>query len=75
MKIEYDKKADAAYVYLTSRKEHVWKSREIERGVVLDVNKKGKVVGIEILDLSKRYTPKEAFRFSVKHVGALQPTP
>ena len=71
MRIEYDHQADAVYLYLTSKKEKVWKSREVQPGVVLDLNKKKDVVGIEILDVSRRWKPAELFQFSVKHVGEL----
>jgi len=71
MRIEYDHQADAVYLYLTSKKEKVWKSREVQSGVVLDLNKKKDVIGIEILDASRRFKPAEMFQFSVKHVGEL----
>ncbi len=69
MKIEYDRRADAAYLSLSSRKEKVSKSREVEPGVVLDLNRKGGVIGIEILNVSHRVKPSELFQFSVKHVS------
>ena len=75
MKIEYDHRADTLYIYLSSRKEKVWKSREIEPGVILDLGKKKDVIGIEMLDVSRRFKPKELFQFSVKHVGELTPAP
>lgn len=71
MKVEYDHKADAVYLQLASRKEKVWKSREVEPGVVLDLNKRKNVIGIEILDVSRRFKPSELFQFSVKHVREL----
>lgn len=74
MKIEYDHQADALYLQFSTKAERVWKSREVERGVVLDVNKKGSIVGIEILEASHRFKPKELSNVSVKHVGELMPT-
>lgn len=71
MRIEYDHQADAVYIYLSSRKEKVWKSREVQPGVVLDLNKKKDVIGIEVLDVSSRFKPAELFQFSVKHMGEL----
>lgn len=71
MKIEYDHQADAVYLYISSRKEKVWKSREIEPGVILDLNKKRQVIGVEMLEVSRRFKPSELFQFSVKHVGEL----
>lgn len=69
MRVEYDHQADAVYLSLSSRNEKVWKSREIEPGVILDLDKKRKVIGIEILDASKRFKQQELFEFTVKHVG------
>lgn len=68
MKIEYDHQADAVYLYLSSRRGRVWKSREIERGVIVDINKKKEVIGIELLEVSRRFKPTELFQFSVKHI-------
>ncbi len=69
MKIEYDHQADAVYLSLTSRKAKVWKSREVEPGVVIDLDRDRRVLGIEILEASRRFKPREMFQFSVKHVG------
>lgn len=71
MRIDYDHQADAVYIYLTSRPEKVWKSREVQPGVVLDLNKKKDVIGIEVLDVSRRFKPAELFQFSVRHTGEL----
>lgn len=73
MLIEYDHQADAVYLSLAKRKEKVWKSREVEPGVIVDLNKNKKVIGIELLEVSRRLKPSELFQFSVKHVGELVP--
>jgi uncharacterized protein YuzE/predicted nucleotidyltransferase len=54
MKIEYSKEADAIYVYF--KQEFVASSKEIEDGVVIDFDKEGHVVGIEVLDVSQRFS-------------------
>ncbi len=72
MKIEYDHQADALYLSLLSRKVRVWKTREVEPGVLLDLDKKKQVIGIEILDVSRRFKPSELFQFSVQHLGEKQ---
>jgi uncharacterized protein YuzE len=51
MKIKYDSKVDAVYIELAKGKYEV--SREVSNGVVIDEDKDGKVLGIEILDASK----------------------
>jgi len=48
MKFNYDKIADAAYLYLNKGK--IKKTIEISDNVLLDVDTKGKIIGIEILD-------------------------
>ncbi len=56
MKITYDKKADAANIVFQKGKYHV--SEEIGEGVVVDYTKNGKIISIEILDVSKRMPKK-----------------
>lgn len=48
MNINYDKVADA--VYMTLRKGKVSKTVEMEDRLIVDVDKKGNILGIEILD-------------------------
>lgn len=58
MKIEYDPKADAMYIRLAAGE--VADSDEVRPGVVLDFDASGKVLGIEMLDVSTRMTnPRE----------------
>lgn len=52
MKIEYDQQADAMYIRL--RTGAVAESEEIRPGVVFDYDAEGKVLGIEMLDVSER---------------------
>ena len=52
MKIEYDQQADAMYIRLRAGK--VSESEEVLPGVVLDFDAQGQVLGIEMLDVSKR---------------------
>ena len=52
MKIEYDQQADAIYIRL--RAGDVAESEEVRPGVVLDFDTQGQVLGIEMLDVSKR---------------------
>ena len=69
MRLEYDSQADALYISL--QKKYVSKSKEVEPGVVVDLDKKGSVVGIEILDVSKTIRQPELMQFSVKNVAAM----
>lgn len=54
MELEYDEEADALYVTVQPNQK-VTKTRELEPGVMLDVDAKGRVIGLEILSLSRRY--------------------
>lgn len=51
MKISYDKNQDA--VYIEFAKGTYDRSKKISDAVIVDETKKGKVLGIEILDASK----------------------
>ncbi|NBY27580.1 MAG: DUF2283 domain-containing protein [Betaproteobacteria bacterium] len=52
MKIEYDPKADAMYIRLIAGT--VVESEEVRPGVVFDLDAAGRVLGIEMLDVSQR---------------------
>ena len=58
MKIEYDSEADALYIELSSEKPDG--VVEIKEGVNIDVNKDGRIIGLEFLDASKKL-PLESF--------------
>jgi uncharacterized protein YuzE len=52
MKITYDKIANAAY--MTLRKGKVAKTVEMADDVIIDLDKKGNLLGIELLDASNQ---------------------
>lgn len=52
MKITYDKDVDAAYIEL--RKGRFAKNKKVNDLTILDLDKKGKILGIEVLDFKKR---------------------
>ena len=65
MKIEYNPKADAMYIRFKVGK--VAESDEVHPGVVFDFDADGKVLGIEMLDVSLRTdNPRE---FAIELVG------
>ena len=57
MKITYDKKIDA--MYLQFQKGSFSRNKEVEEGIILDIGKGNKILGIEILNASKRIRPKD----------------
>jgi uncharacterized protein YuzE len=66
MKIEYSKEADAIYVYFTQT--YVAKSKEIEDGVVVDFGADGQVIGIEVLDVSQRFSLADIVNVSIENL-------
>jgi uncharacterized protein YuzE len=52
MRLRLDKECDALYLRLDDSE--ILESEEVKPGVILDFNSEGKVVGVEILDLSER---------------------
>jgi uncharacterized protein YuzE len=52
MKLKVDREADALYLRLDDSP--IIESEEVSPGVVLDFNKQNQVVGVEMLNLSKR---------------------
>ena len=66
MKIEYDQQADAMYIRL--RAGTVAESDEVRPGVVLDFDSSGRVLGIEMIDVSERTdNPRE---LAIELIGA-----
>ena len=61
MKIYYDKEVDAAYIRLSDQEPSG--VIEISEGMNVDVTDKGEIVGIEILDASKKFPLKSLFTF------------
>jgi uncharacterized protein YuzE len=55
MRLKVDKESDALYFRLDEAS--IVESEEVKPGVILDYNAEGKVVGIEILNLSSRMLP------------------
>ncbi len=66
MKIEYSKEADAIYVYF--KEDFVAKSKEIEDGVVIDFDKNGQIIGIEVLDVSQRFSHADIVNVSIENL-------
>ena len=54
MRIEYDRKADAMYIWLRKAKYDI--SEELAENVVIDLDKNGHIIGIEVLANSEALT-------------------
>jgi uncharacterized protein YuzE len=64
MKIYYDEEVDAAYIEIST--EHPHGVVEAEDGINLDMTDDNRLVGIEILDASKKFPIESLFRFEVE---------
>ena len=66
MKIEYSHTADA--IYVSFKEAFVAKSKEIEEGVVIDFDENSQVIGIEILDVSQRYSLADIANVNIENI-------
>lgn len=66
MKIEYDKEVDALYIRLQEK--HVSRTLEIVEGLNLDLDENGKLIGLEVLDATKRYSLTDVFNISTENL-------
>ncbi len=66
MRIKIDKENDVLYLRLDEAA--IVESEEVQPGVILDFNKEGRVVGIEILELSSRTDPEKLRVFQLETV-------
>ena len=67
MRINYDEADDAIYIRFSDAK--YYQSDEVRDGVILDFDKKGKIIALEVLDVSK-HLPKESMdsiNFDISH--------
>ena len=51
VRVEYDSKADAMYIWLRKARYEI--SEELAENVIIDLDKSGRIIGIEILDATK----------------------
>lgn len=66
MRIEYDKEADALYIQL--REASVDDNIDIEEGVTVDLDEKKHIVGIEILDASKKLSLEDLVNITIQNL-------
>jgi len=66
MKIEYDQEVDALYIRVQEK--YVARTQEVSEGVNLDFDEEGKLIGLEILDATERYSPKDIFNLSTENL-------
>ena len=69
MHVRIDQVADAVYLNLTDRP--IEGSQEVAEGIIVDYDAEGRIVGVEILDASKRTDDPDA----LKQFSFEMPTP
>jgi uncharacterized protein YuzE len=66
LKIAYDKEADALYIQL--REAYVQDNIDIEEGITLDLDENRHIIGIEILDASKKLSLKDMVNITIENL-------
>ncbi|MBM4278484.1 MAG: DUF2283 domain-containing protein [Deltaproteobacteria bacterium] len=66
MKIEYSKDIDVLYIRL--REVQIEDSMDIEEGVTVDLDEKGHIVGLEILDASEKMNLTDLVNVSIENL-------
>ncbi|HLC65637.1 MAG TPA: DUF2283 domain-containing protein [Candidatus Nanoarchaeia archaeon] len=66
MEISYDKEADAMYIEF--RKGGFARNKKVDDLTIIDLDKKGNLLGIEILDASKRIPKNSLSKVNVRNL-------
>ena len=66
MKIEYDREADALYIQL--KEVIVEESMDIEEGITIDLDAERHLIGLEVLNASKRLSLSDLANISIKNI-------
>ncbi len=67
MEINYDREADALYIKLYRGK--IATNKKVDDLTILDLNKAKKILGIEILNASKRIPSKSLSEVSIRNIA------
>jgi uncharacterized protein YuzE len=63
MKVKYDKEVDILYIHLSDEK--IRESDEDKPGIILDYDSSGNIIGIEVLNASKKIPQPMKFEYEV----------
>ncbi len=66
MKIEYDKEVDALYIRIQEK--YVARTQEVSEGINLDFDAEGRLIGLEVLGASERYSLSDIFNLSTENL-------
>ena len=70
MEIRYDKEADAMYIEF--RRGAFAKNKKVDDLTILDLDRNGNILGIEILDASKRIPRQSLRKVTVQNIEIVQ---
>jgi len=70
MEITYDKNADAAYIEF--RKGKFAKNKKIDDFTIIDLDNKNNILGIELLDVSKRIPLQSLSKVNIKNLVSVE---
>ncbi len=66
MRIEYDREADAVYICLQEKE--VAETIELSDSVNIDLDEKGKLIGVEVLDATQKYSLSDIFNLKTENL-------
>ncbi len=66
MKIEYDKEVDALYIRL--KEQQVDYTQELAEGINLDFDSEGRLIGLEVIGVTEKYSLEEIFNLSTENL-------
>lgn len=66
MKITFDREADAIYIELSSGE--FASNKKVDKNTIIDLDEKGNILGIELLNVSKRLSKDFLSDISVKNL-------
>ena len=70
MKISYDNEADALYILLTDSTPV--DARDVEKGITVDFDEQGHIVGLEVLSAADKLGKESIFNVSIENMPAEQ---
>lgn len=70
MDINYDKEADA--VYIKFKRGTFFKNKKINDHTIMDLDKNNDVLGLELLEVSKRMPQKSISQVTLKNIIAIE---
>ena len=71
MKFQYNKKADALYIRFNEKP--IFESDQVADNLIVDYDKVGRMIGLEVLDASKKMAKDLYSKFLKNHSSVINP--